>query len=119
MSAAEKMIKEVAAITVDTTAKVYGSGGHSSSAFYFDCTAIGTVSDTWQVTLYWTAPSGAKVTIAQSATFTTTGLKAIVLQAPFTSANYAVPEPNEILFDNTSAGATQTLTGKVFAAYAG
>jgi hypothetical protein len=104
-------LDSVAAISADTTTKLPGGrGAHAAATYYFDAT---TVTGAWTLTLSW-KPSGTSISTAVSASFSAAGLQILTNQAPFTGVNRAMPAPDTILYDNTSAGA---LTGTLIAIY--
>src|SRR3990167_5732181 len=99
--------------SVTTTRQLEGGrGGHSSATFYFDVTAI---TGTWEIQVNW-APTGTVIPIGLASTVTTTGMKLLTLQSPFTLGNRAVPSPDSVTYTETVAG---TLAGKLIAIYGG
>lgn len=87
-----------------------GKGAHRSATYYFDVTAI---TGTWEIQANW-SPTGVVIPIALASTVTTTGLKLLDLQSPFTLTNRAVPSPDTVTYTETVAG---TLAGKLIAVY--
>lgn len=110
-------VDAVAALTADQTNEVEGSGGHHAATFLVDVTAITRTTGTLEVSLYW-SPDGTVaggILVAQVTGLTATGLAEVVPQAPFESANRAIPAPNVVLWD--LVGDTTGVSGDIYAIY--
>jgi hypothetical protein len=115
MAGSIQHLATVTTIAADTTVGVAsGQSAHHSGTFYVDVTAIG-AGDTWQVTARWKSLNGQTANVAQSATFTTTGLKAMTVQAPFLTLNNAMPTPVDVFFDNSVDGGAINLSARCYA----
>jgi hypothetical protein len=111
MAGSVRIPDEITGATVTSTVVLKGGqGGHRGATFYFDVTAV---TGTWEVQANW-APTGVVIPLALASTITATGMKLMTLQAPFTTASNAIPEPTSVLFTETVAG---SITGKLIIVY--
>lgn len=103
-----------AAITEDTTQTLTERpvGAHSSATILVDVT---TITGTWTITARLNI-GGDTIDVATLASITTTGVKVITLAAAFALDEAAVPEINEMFYDETVAG---SLIAQVYVCYAG
>lgn len=106
--------------TADLSDDTYSNalGAHASTVFMYRVTAIG-VGDTWTIEALWAPLTSTQyIVVAASGDITaTTTFVELTLQAPFTSANYAIPMPLQLVTTNTVAGASPTLTFQVCMAH--
>jgi hypothetical protein len=100
---------QTATNVVELAANLKATGCASNMVFLMD---IVTITGTWDVSVYWSpeppASAGAlptnSILVATLATITTTGVKNLVIQAPFDGVNRAVPIPNYVQYVEQVAG---------------
>lgn len=89
-----------------------GKRAWSNKLFFVDVTAV---AGTWTMTLRWT-PDGSTFTVLGTATgIDSTGIKAVTIDADFSSAAEAMPEPNDLVWVEAAAG---TLSADVYGMFA-
>jgi hypothetical protein len=113
-----KVLDSVAAIAVTTTKALSGSGGHSSARFLVDSTVSAGAGD-WTVTLYWspdgTVAGGDMIALSGTLAAAQDGTNDIPLVSPYAAVNGSIPEPNLVVYTETTGGST--FTGTVYAFY--
>lgn len=112
-----RIIHTFSAIAADTTNGIAGRGSHSSAHFLAQITAEGGAGGDMVIDLMW-SPDGTVangVLIARTGTISAVGTAVFALQAPFTSTNVAIPEPNLVFLNEGTDGST--FTGTIIAFY--
>ena len=108
---AAKLLESVSAITATQTTELDDWGAHSKATFLVDVIAV---TGDWTIDLNIRGATQI-LEVATLASITTVGLKQLIVDAKFVAAEDAVPEVNQIVYTEDSAG---SLTANIYAFYA-